>query len=284
MDQVTTTDIRELLVATAAFISKQARDISENAPTSHDELLNYYVAIFQQAMRREGANFKRPSKIAAFTSLALYKLAPWGTFSNKAFHSWCRSREFDADESAFALSMVREFAGWEPATAEDYALVIELDRAIIRGARVGARSLVPETFLQWLEKNSEILRDGQVAIDSARRCVRMMREAGDGGSTALAELQHSARIVLREVGRKYGRSGLNSVRRQIGAPPSARRPSNEALGAEFSRDVFALSQHYLGLSASEREAFKEVVSKLDTGSSLSSIVRDNSALLDSTSH
>jgi hypothetical protein len=72
----------------------------------------------------------------------------------------------------------------------------------------------------------------------------------------------SQRILLR-VGEQYGRAGLNSVRRQIGAAPSARRPSRACVGAEFSGTVYQLAEAYQELSAAEREAFKSLAQGVD---------------------
>ena len=76
-------------------------------------------------------------------------------------------------------------------------------------------------------------------------------------------IQYIAQRVLLKVGSEYGRSGLNSVRRQVGAPPSRRRPSKECVGAHYSPKVYALSDTYLKLSVSEREALKELIRSAD---------------------
>lgn len=263
---------RDLITRTASFISDEAFSIANNFPNTHDSATEYFLDMLLTANKKGCKEFTQPTNIAGLAAFALYTLAPWGTFDNKRFHFWCTTHQISSEETSFLLSMVREFSGWEPAKPRDYAWVIELDRALIRGARVGAKSMEADAFVDWLGRNPDSIPDASMFYDQCRRLLLNLQGVDNGSQITVPEakqkLTQIARIVLRDIGRHYGRSGLNSVRRQIGAPPSARRPSNGAIGALYSETVFGMSKDYLDLSASEREAFKHLLSKLDTGASI----------------
>ncbi len=263
-----------LLIQVAEHVGPQARAMIERAPEKFDAAVTYYVHSFHRLLAASHEGLDRNTKLATFAVFCLYQLCPWASDEHEAFQAWGKEAGLSADEISFAWSFVREFEHWQPGTPESYAMVITLDRAIIRGARVGASSLEPEAFLKWLKRNFQIFKQGSNFLSVTESYVAILRgdEASIGEKSSIREeLQYIAREVLREVGRMYGRSGLNSVRRQIGAPPSARRPSHLAVGALFSRPVYTLSEQYLNLSVSEREAFKCILQKLDTGESIQTL-------------
>lgn len=258
------------IIKVASFLTDEVKKLLSELPEQEDEVVSFLVELLQRATSTAKRDFEDPIKVQGIATFGLYILAPWGkSLRPKSFHLWCKSQGLGSEVGASVLSLVREFQGWEPASEKDFALVIELDRALIRGARVGAKSMNPESFVSWLEKNLESVEGGQSMLEEADEQLKVLRGHLQGAGHSVADAQERmkkiARKVLRDVGRQYGRSGLNSVRRQIGAAPSARRPSNEAIGATYSKTVYALSESYLGLNASEREAFKYLLSKLDTG-------------------
>ncbi len=263
---------------TAQHIGADAVMIVKNAPRDENQAIAYYIKSFKELLEGENSKYTCASKMGAFVVFCLYQYNPWRTGDYDVFREWGRGAELNNEEMAFAWSFVREFEQWEPATPESYAFIITLDRAIIRGARVGAASLDVEPFIRWLERNREIFQNGDELLARVNECAAVLRHPTDSVTdkrAARTEIEHIGQVVLRDVGRIYGRSGLNSVRRQVGAPPSARRPSHLALGALYSNDVFKLSERYLVLSASEREAFKCILNKLDTGESLNKLCEGN---------
>ena len=94
----------------------------------------------------------------------LYKLSPWGEDSENSFREWCEIVQLNRNEQSTAISFYREFKSWEPAIPSDCALLIILDRAIVRSARVAATSLDPELFLNWLSRNKTLLKSGERGI------------------------------------------------------------------------------------------------------------------------
>lgn len=259
-----------LLLVTAEKIGETAVAIVKAAPKDEQAAVGFYVEQLREVFEGNYSGDECTSKVAAFIVLCLYQFCPWGDNDHDSFQEWIEAVGFDHNKASFVWSFVREFEQWEPADAETFAAVIILDRAIIRGARVAASALEETAFLAWLERNYTTLPGGYEIFQAAKACVRNSSGVfADRGSRE--ELERIARNVLREVGRMYGRTGLNSVRRQIGAPPSARRPSHLALGALYSANVYKVAENYLALSASEREAFKCVLHKLDTGDNLTHV-------------
>jgi hypothetical protein len=268
-----------LLFDIARDIGKRAVEIICDVPEDDNKAVSYYVKILRSVLSGETEEAERDTKVAAFVVFCLYQLSPWQSTEHESFVDWAKNYDLDSEEISYAWSFVKEFEYWEPGTNQTYLLIITLDRAIIRGARVGASSLDPQAFINWFERNYESFEAGQEFLASAKQTVHEIEENFGESSkrrAARQELEYIARTILRDVGRMYGRSGLNSVRRQIGAPPSARRPSHLALGALYSPEVYKLSQMYLNLSVSEREAFKCLLHKLDTGEPLGSLWQNSS--------
>lgn len=260
---------RQMTLETAKELGQRALDVVLHAPYDDTEAVSYYLQTLRRSLLDDAANpteaqgSLHDSKVAGFAVFCLYQLSPWESSKQDDFHHWSSAMKLYPEEAAFALSFVREFEQWEPATPEDFALVIKLDRAIVRGARVGAASLNAEAFIHWLEHNHGLVPTGAELLERAKQVI-----AKGAGEERRAQIMAIARLLLRDVGRKYGRSGLNSVRRQIGSPPSARRRSNLGLGAQFSQDVYALSEQYQRLRPAEREAFKSLLIKIDSAGQL----------------
>lgn len=268
---VTSERARQITIETASVLGDNALDLVMKAPTDRDRAIQYYIQVLREALtveekkskssvareRDEDGLLEHHSKLGGIAVFGLYQISPWDSSRHDDFHRWASTVELQSHEIAFALSFVREFEAWEPASPIDYALIIKLDRAVIRGARVGASSLKSEAFERWLEQNHQLVENGSEMLARVRSLLTR------GGDETRNQLEAVARNLLREIGRNFGRSGLNSVRRQIGAPPSARRKSHLGIGAQFSTEVYALTEQYQRLKPGEREAFKSLLLKID---------------------
>ena len=254
----------QFLLEVASNVGHEAEKFLETEQDDYQALIDSLLGIFKDTT--ESSTYKLGPKTAAFCMFCIYKLAPWGEESESSFREWCETVELSRREQSVAISLYREFRAWEPAIPSDCALLIMLDRAIVRSARVAATNLDPELFLNWLGRNKHLLRSGERIYEriSAEAETIKSKEANEEAiENSNRSIQYIAQRVLLKVGSEYGRSGLNSVRRQVGAPPSRRRPSKECVGAHYSPRVYALSDTYVNLSVSEREALKELIRSVD---------------------